>query len=212
MYSQLGQDLWVLESTNFKRKGYFVEIGAFDGIYHSNTYLLESEYEWDGICVEPSHKYYELSNNRKCNVCNLLVYSQTGMEIDFYETPNNLELSGIPTHFNNDGHSNTRSCFDHKKIPTISLTDLCQKYNSPKYIDYLSIDTEGSELHILEQHDFNKYLFKFISIEHNRCKDYREATQNFLNNKGYFLDTSDRFTLVNNNLNTNFDDWYVYRD
>ena len=42
--SQLGQDEWILEQTQNKKGGYFVEIGANDGKYISNTYLLEKEY------------------------------------------------------------------------------------------------------------------------------------------------------------------------
>jgi FkbM family methyltransferase len=211
MYSQLGQDLWILESTNFKHNGYFIDIGAYDGIYHSNTYLLEIDYGWNGVCVEPSYKYEDLCHNRKCSLSNKLVYSQDNIDIEFYETPYNMELSGIPKHFNNDGHQNTRANFIAKTINTVCLTTLCQQYNSPSVIDYLSIDTEGSELFILQHHDFDQYRFNYISIEHNRCIEYRKNIENFLNSKQYYLDTSERFAIVNNNLNTNFDDWYVYR-
>ena len=37
-YSQIGQDLWVLETLKNKKNGYFLDIGAHDGIYLSNTY------------------------------------------------------------------------------------------------------------------------------------------------------------------------------
>jgi len=211
MYSQLGQDLWILESTNFRRDGYFIDIGAYDGIYHSNTYLLEKEYGWNGICVEASSKYEDLSNNRHCSLSNRLVYSQDNLEIEFYETPNNMELCGVPHCFNNDGHQNTRDNFVNKYIKSISLTSLCQEYNSPSIIDYLSIDTEGSELLILQSHNFDQYRFNYISIEHNRCTEYRKNIRDFLNSQNYYLDTSERFTMIDNNLNTNFDDWYVYK-
>ena len=52
-YSQLGQDLKVLEFYNNKLDGFFIEIGASDGINLSNTYLLEKNHNWKGICVEP---------------------------------------------------------------------------------------------------------------------------------------------------------------
>jgi len=51
-YSQLGQDKWVLEKLDYKENGFFIEIGAYDGITLSNTYSLEKDFGWDGICVE----------------------------------------------------------------------------------------------------------------------------------------------------------------
>ena len=212
MYSQLGQDLWVLESTQFKRNGYFIDIGAYDGVFHSNTYLLEKDYGWNGVCVEPSDKYNDLVVNRKCTTCNMLVYSHDNLCIEFRQTLNNFELSGIPSYFKNDDHTKNRSYnYISKKIPTISLTTLCEVNSAPSVIDYLSIDTEGSELLILQYHDFDKYRFNYISIEHNRCSDYRNDIKNFMNSKNYYLDTSDRFITINNNNDTNFDDWYTYK-
>ena len=58
-YSQLNQDINVLKFYNNKTDGYFVEIGASDGIKISNTYLLEKEYNWKGICIEPIQEEYE---------------------------------------------------------------------------------------------------------------------------------------------------------
>jgi hypothetical protein len=51
-YSQASQDLFVLLVTQYKRGGTFLEIGSNDPIQTSNTYLLESKYEWTGIMVE----------------------------------------------------------------------------------------------------------------------------------------------------------------
>ena len=65
--SQLGQDLKVLKFYNNKKNGFFVEIGASDGINLSNTYLLEKEYDWKGVCVEPiPYNYEKLINPLNC--------------------------------------------------------------------------------------------------------------------------------------------------
>jgi hypothetical protein len=52
-YAQLGQDLEVVRHYDNKEGGFFVEVGANDGISISNTYLLETRYNWKGICCEP---------------------------------------------------------------------------------------------------------------------------------------------------------------
>ena len=81
---------------------------------------------------------------------------------------------------------------------TISLLDLLDKYNAPKTIDYLSIDTEGSEYDILSSFDFSKYKFKIITCEHN-FTEQREKIFNLLTSKGYRR----KYTDI-----SNVDDWY----
>ena len=52
-YSQSGQDAYVISHFKNKRNGTFIDIGANDGISLSNTYYLEKELGWSGICFEP---------------------------------------------------------------------------------------------------------------------------------------------------------------
>lgn len=61
-YSQAGQDVWVLQKI---AKGFFVDVGAHDGVESSNTYALELA-GWRGVCVEPSDAYNKLIEVRKC--------------------------------------------------------------------------------------------------------------------------------------------------
>ena len=86
--------------------------------------------------------------------------------MDFSETTR-PELSTIDNHLKNDLHASRRIINSKYKVHTISLKDLLLKNNAPKEIDLISIDTEGSELEIIEQFDFNKYKTKIIIIEHN---------------------------------------------
>ena len=70
-------------------------------------------------------------------------------------------------------------------VTTITLNDLLNKYNAPLFIEYLSIDTEGTELEILKSCDFDKYSFGFITVEHNFVEPRRSETRKFLIEKGY---------------------------
>jgi hypothetical protein len=76
---------------------------------------------------------------------------------------------------------------------------LLKKYDAPNQIDYLSIDTEGSELEILNAFDFSKYSFGVITVEHNHTPQ-RELLYSLLTSKGY----KRIFETV-----SNIDDWYV---
>ena len=58
------------------------------------------------------------------------------------------------------------------------------KYNAPKFIDYLSIDTEGSEYEILKNFDFKSYKFRVITCEHN-YNENREKIYELLTENGY---------------------------
>ena len=149
--SQIKQDIFVLSQTGFKRNGYFVEFGATDGITLSNTYLLETKFNWGGIVAEPlKSKYSELIKNRACHVENLCLWSESGKSLEFNETPNS-DLSTIEQFSSCDYQSESRKGGNIFNVKTISLFDLLEKYNAPRYIDYLSIDTEGSEYEILLQ-------------------------------------------------------------
>jgi hypothetical protein len=69
-------------------------------------------------------------------------------------------------------------------VDTISLIDPLSEYGAPHEIDYLSIDTEGSEYEILEAFDFEKFHIKIITCEHNYTTN-RENIYSLLAKNGY---------------------------
>lgn len=70
-YSQAWQDEFIANFLNFKRNGYFLDIGSTDGKNQSNSYFLESELGWNGICVELGSGYTEhYASNRTCKFLN----------------------------------------------------------------------------------------------------------------------------------------------
>jgi len=180
-YSQYGQDLDIIKYLNHKQNGYFIDVGATDGIDISNTYLLEKKYNWNGICIEPQEFYYKnLIKNRDCHTDNSLLFSEKGKLFDFSLTNNGL--AGITDYI--DAHHHAKNSKQTKKT-TDTLNNLLIKYNAPRYIDYMSLDTEGSELEILKGIDFDKYKFGIMNIEHNNVEPRRTDIRKFLENKRY---------------------------
>ena len=59
-YSQAGQDLFVLSMLDGKRDGIFLDLGCNQPILMNNTYLLESEFSWKGLCVDIDEQFFEL--------------------------------------------------------------------------------------------------------------------------------------------------------
>jgi len=196
--SQLGQDALVLWLLKNKRDGFFVEFGATDGMTISNTFLLEKEYNWSGILCEPASIYNEsLSKNRICTIVNKCVYKKTGEKITFFECENS-ELSTISSFKDKDVHKKNRKNGKEYIVETISLSDLLDNYSAPSVIDYLSMDTEGSEFDIIKEYDFSRHI-NIITVEHNYSGN-RENIKNFLQEKN-FIRIFDSIS--------EWDDWYI---
>jgi len=198
-YAQLKQDLFVLAELQQKRNGYFVDFGATNGIDINNTYLLEKEFGWTGIVCEPAQSCWAaLNNNRHCHIENKCVWKESGILLNFNETKD-VDLSTIDSFTDCDEHAMTRKNGVVYQIETISLNDLLLKYNAPSQIDYLSLDTEGSEFDILESFNFDKYQISVITVEHNYTPA-RQKIYDLLTKNGY---------VRKNETQSRWDDWYV---
>ncbi len=196
--SQLGQDLWVLEQTGMKRGGFFVEFGATDGIILSNSRLLEKQFGWDGICAEPNPKFYDrLVQNRSCTCAPDCIAGETGKTVEFILAD---EYGGIRDFADVDTHSARRKSFSDMgkilRLETISLDDFLRKYGAPERIDYMSVDTEGSEYEILKDFPFDKWDIRLLTIEHN-YSDIRADLQALMARHGYRC------------VESQWDDWYI---
>lgn len=202
--SQLHQDLFVLSQFSFKRNGYFVEFGATDGISLSNTYLLEKHFDWKGILAEPAKVWHEsLKHNRTSTIETECIWSESGKTFRFNEvrgvSGHDHALSTLSMFNQSDNHRKTRKRGQEYEVRTLSLIDLLKKYDAPKSIDFLSIDTEGSEYEILSNFDFNQYDIAIICVEHNYT-DLRPKINKLLSEHGYEL-WHPELSL--------WDDWYV---
>ena len=181
-YSQLGQDVHALALFERDVEPYFVDIGAHDGITLSNTYLLEKN-GWKGLCIEANPRLYSIlkSNRGAGSTClQEAVFSETGKVFSFREAD---LLGGITDYMSSYlEHTKNAKTFE---VTTRSLNDILLKNNAPTYIQFLSIDTEGSELEILRGIDFETYSFGLISLEHNFEEPRRTEMECFLKQKGY---------------------------
>jgi len=195
--SQLGQDLWVAEQTNFKRNGYFVEFGATDGVRLSNTFMLEKHFDWTGICAEPNPKFFaQLQRNRSCIVSDACIDDVSGKRVKFILAGEYGQIEGSGS---KDKQSSKREAYAAEgntiDLQTISLNDFLTKYAAPRQIDYLSVDTEGNEFAILNNLDFERWDIKLLTVEHNFTAE-REDIFELLSSKGY------------KRVQHKWDDWY----
>ena len=199
--SQFRQDLFILSQLDFKKNGFFVEFGASDGIQGSNSYLLEKNFGWDGILAEPVKSWHERLNlSRSVNIESKCLWKVSGEKLLFNEIDEMKQLSTIDSFADSDSNASFRKNGNRYLVETISLLDLLDKFNAPKYIDYLSLDTEGSEYEIIKDFDFEKYKFKIITCEHNNSS-IRQDIFHLLESKGYKRKETNF---------SKFDDFYIY--
>lgn len=198
--AQLMQDLFALYHSGGMRGGFFVEVGATDGVTINNTVLLERDYGWTGILAEPARFWHErLRANRSCTVATECVWRRTGESLLFNETPER-EYSTIERLSSGDAHAWLRTGGSCYAVETVSLLDLLERSGAPRTIDYLSVDTEGSELDILGAFDFTRYDIRLITVEHNYTAS-RARLHALLTKNGF----ARKFEAL-----SHWDDWYVH--
>lgn len=179
--SQWGQDK-LLNEKYFHNKtgGFFVDVGAHDGITINNTLFYEKNLGWKGIAIEPIPEIYQkLVKNRKCICIKGGAYDVNKLEsftkIDGYSEM----LSGITSDYNPKHlqriDKEMKELGGKKKEISVQLYRLEDVFNTYKVkeVDYLSIDTEGSELKVLKGINFKKVKIHIIEVEAN----YREDTK-----------------------------------
>lgn len=199
-HGQLLQDVMCALLHGGKRDGYFVEVGVGDGTTYSNTRLLEEEFGWRGILAEPAQMFHDsIANSRSAILDRRAVGSETGNTLTFEQDDAMGELSGLAGERTPRGKQSVSTY----TVQTVRLDDLLDEYGAPEQIDYVSIDTEGSELSVLSGLSMQRRRIAFFTIEHNfdshRMKKYDEILQG----AGY--------RKIAPHLSA-FDYWYIHRD
>jgi FkbM family methyltransferase len=175
--SQAGQDFWVYgECFNFKEEGFFLDIGAHDGIYISNTLLLERKFGWNGICIEANpYSFEQLQQNRKCRTINVALADKKGSAL--------FKLDGVMGGFVGDDFDNrNQSDSNCIEVETIPLSILLQEEKVPEIIDYISVDVEGAEDIVFSGFDLEKHRANVLTIERPSA-----ALREKLTKSGYIL-------------------------
>ncbi len=174
--------------------GYFIELGASDGIKFSNTLHLELYHGWKGLLIEPSPvEFQELCKNRSKR--NSFVNCAC-VEENFKDETLEVIYSGLMTIDTNEKlginspeeHAQIgRGFIDidtyHFQVRAATLTEVLIECESPSQIDFLSVDVEGSELNVLKGLDLNDFAIKFILIETRE----KEIIERYLSNFDYNL-------------------------
>lgn len=194
---------------NTDHKGFFVDVGGWDGVAISNTFYLEKMKGWDGILVEPIvEKAQQAVHNRWCKIFTGCVSNVDG-NCEFLHIMGYSEmLSGLVDGYNSKMLArvdNEIKHFNQKTekimVPCLTLNSLLEKYNV-KQVDYLSLDTMSSELDVLKAYDPSKHPCKIISLDTNGVND--QEIKDWFSSNGYVqawkCDNSDEYIYINHNM------------
>jgi FkbM family methyltransferase len=193
-YSQIGQDTYYLENiSKNKKNGFFLDIGANDGILTSNTAKLEFEYGWSGICIEANLDLItDLTKNRpNSKVVHSAVWNSSGI-VEFEIPVNNVKntkghlLSRISNIDRNQKGFRKDTIIKKVQIQAKTITDILKEIGKlPCIIDYMSLDIEGAELEALKGIDFSQIDIKFMTVEHGDRPGYLFEIDCYLKQFGY---------------------------
>tara|TARA_B100000676_G_scaffold284088_1_gene311433 strand:- start:7715 stop:8419 length:705 start_codon:yes stop_codon:yes gene_type:complete len=233
MFSQFGQDKYVIENIfKGKKNGFYIDVGAHDGVFISNTNLLEKKFKWKGVCIEPSSSSSMLKLNRDedCKivsnycVCDNEVSNQIVRLREFF--PNEIsetifkDLYEEP-HWAKELEKGENYKDKLKKCKT--LDEILEESSCPENIDYISIDTQGCELLVVKDFPFKKWNVKAFTIANDMYQGgekekNRNKTKKLLEKNGYVLDRSfslhhlDKNNWENNYKDQILEDLYIKQD
>lgn len=183
--SQYGQDKRVLEYFNFKKNGFYVEIGVHDGEHISNTFAMDTLFNWKGVAIDP---FMRNMHNRTCKMFKVALASKPGKATfcGIGETIGGLEEFVTSEKHNKMWINYTRK-FPKSQVDVRTPKDVFQEAKVPNIIDFISLDVEGAEMDILKAFPFDEYKVGIWVIETNNDKRKEEEMRALMKSNGYKL-------------------------
>lgn len=203
-YSQEGEDLF-MEKVLKKKKGFYIDVGANDPDRFSNTKLFYRK-GWNGINIEPDETLFQVLVKRRKRDINVNVgIGEEKSNISFYKfIPHTLSTFSQEeaSKYQEQGFQLVES----KKVDVEKLVDVLSKHlPHGTAIDFMSIDTEGFDMHVLRSNNWERFRPRLICIESvthtvdgkdNKKEDDHEV---YLRDMGYVR-------IFHNGLNSIYED------
>tara|TARA_Y100000816_G_scaffold121488_1_gene85370 strand:+ start:3960 stop:4718 length:759 start_codon:yes stop_codon:yes gene_type:complete len=184
------------ESNSKKVDGIFVEVGAFDGITYSNTKAFEESLDWKGLLIEPSPASFQKLTANRPNTINVstAISKENDEFLEF--TGDNCAVAGLTNILEKCIQDNGRQWISAWNLTSSSIDVKIEKMsnilrnNNIKYIDFLSIDVNGSEFEVLETMDWNVPVY-VIALNVTTWGKYGKTMTNkcrqLLSSKGFVM-------------------------
>ncbi|MBW4575028.1 MAG: FkbM family methyltransferase [Aphanothece sp. CMT-3BRIN-NPC111] len=203
-YAQFREDIDLLEFFKPQSSGYYIDVGAFDGVSSSNTFLLEQA-GWHGLSIEANPDLI-LSLQKSRPHCTIVAQAVTAPNkigiINFYKVVSDyakhLQLSTTQLTSNLVAKIASRQGkFATVQVPATTLDDILERHQVPLRFDVLSIDVSGSELNALKGFSIEKFQPRIVIVA-DYTSGTGDAVSKYLTSYGYLR----AYRTVMN-------DWYV---
>lgn len=157
-----------------KKTGVFLDIGAGLSIENNNTYFLESELGWTGLCIDPHPRTFKkLKATRKCLCLDVAVVPSHKGTMEFMRLDKLEGLSGLVDHYSEQDKERIKTLREKVgdvpeiiSVKTLPINHILETHSLFR-IDFLSLDIEGGELDVLKAIDFDRFFIDVVSVENN---------------------------------------------
>lgn len=184
-YSQFGQDLLLLQY--LKSKGlsthnkFFVDIGAYDGVWSSNTYLLERCFGWQGVCIEAEpENFKDLISDKNPRTCTK-VHVAMGKYVAYANILHSRTVSTIMV--NNTQRRQRAGTVQSSIVPMTTLNRLLHAFNI-RFVDFMSMDIEGAEEDVIKSSGLGNAHIDTLTVE---VSNSDSTLQSVIMNEGYTI-------------------------
>lgn len=166
-FGQHGEDYLLWKFFRGKPQGFFVEVGALDGVRFSNTFTFERQ-GWKGICLEPHPDYYhKLTQNRPGSICVQAAAGREETQLPFFAEPRGEFSTLVRENTINENLSKKMSGFLEILVKVLPLDKVLSECSAPGMIDFVSIDVEGAEPDVLAGFSLKRFSPTCLIIEAN---------------------------------------------
>jgi FkbM family methyltransferase len=169
----------------------FIQVGANDGRNDDNIYRFIKKYNWKGLLIEPIPSSFEqLKKNYQSRRHNLIFENvaihPSRKRIGFYVPKKNNEKMRASVKFPLPGRRKlTRKQVKKINVPACTLDELIEKHSLFDF-QWLHVDAEGYDYHVLKTCDLSRYLPKVIVYEHAHLRDRKECKK-YIESLGYTI-------------------------
>lgn len=177
------QDVRALQWHDWKREGFYLDIGVHDAVSSNNTWLLDEAYGWSGLSIDPQGQRLE---QRSCGHCACALASTSGTA---QFSCDGGPFSGLTEFATSEAHNgmwaDLAQRMETRTVQTRTPLECLQLGGAPTTIDYMSLDVEGSEMDIIRAFPFEAYTFLFATIETNNDAAKEAELRAYLKERGY---------------------------